>query len=198
MTVMTNEPGKNTEQWTVLGTFAQEDQATGALNALREADFHPEQVSVLSRDTATAEQLAVDTDMVADEAGRGAMTGTLLGGLAGWLIGLSAFAIPGVGPIVGAGIIGTTLAGAGLGAAAGGFVSALGTYGIPDVEARGYEEALKQGQVLLSVHANGTTEAARARAILQTNGSQSVRSFPYDEAGDDDDTPGLGSAAYVS
>jgi len=198
MTAMTNEPGANTEQWTVLGTFAQEARATGALNALREADFRPEQVSVISRDTATAEQLAVDTDMVADEAGRGAMTGTLLGGLAGWLIGLSAFAIPGVGPIIGAGIIGTTLAGAGLGATAGGFVGALGTYGIPAVEARGYEEELKQGQILLSVHANGTTEAARARAILQTNGSQSVRSFPHDEAGDDDDTPGLGSAAYVS
>jgi len=102
-----------------------------------------------------------------------------------------------VGPIVGAGIIGTTLAGAGLGAA-GGFVGALGTYGIPDVEARDYEEALKQGHVLPSVHANGTTEASRARAIFQRNGSQGVRSFPHDDAGNDDDTPGLGSADYVS
>ncbi len=198
MTATTDEPGKKAEQWTVLGTFAQETGATGALNALREAGFRPEQVSVISRDTATAAQLAADADMVADEAGRGAMAGTLLGGLAGWLIGLSAFAIPGVGPIVGAGIIGATLAGAGLGAAAGGFVGALGTYGIPDVEARGYEEALKQGHVLLSVHANGNSEAARARAIFTTNGSQSVRSFSQDDDSDDGDTPGLGSAAYVS
>lgn len=195
---MTSESGANTERWTVLGTFEREAQATGALNALREAGFPPEQVSVLSRDTATAAQLAADTDMVADEAGRGAMTGTLLGGLAGWLIGLSAFAIPGVGPIVGAGIIGTTLAGAGLGAAAGGFVGALGAHGIPDVEARDYEEALRQGHILLSFHANGTTEASRARAIFQANGSQGVRSFPQDDDGDDDSTPGLGSTAYVS
>ena len=198
MTAMTNEPETNTEQWTVLGTFEEETQATGALNALREASFRPEQVSVISRDTAAAKQLAADSDMVADEAGRGAMAGTLLGGLAGWLIGLSAFAIPGVGPIVGAGIIGTTLAGAGLGAAAGGFVGALGTYGIPDTEARDYEEALKEGHVLISVHANGNTEAARARAIFQTNGSQRVRSFPQDDKGDDEGTPGLGSMAYVS
>lgn len=118
MTAM-NEPDTNAERWTVLGTFAEGSAAMGALNALREAGFRPEQVSVISRNSATAAQLAADTDMVADEAGRGAMAGTLLGGLAGWLIGLSAFAIPGVGPIVGAGIIGTTLAGGGLGAAAG-------------------------------------------------------------------------------
>jgi len=198
MAAMTNEPGTGANQWTVLGTFAQEIEATGALNALREAGFRPEQVSVISRYTATAEQLAADTDMVADEAGRGAMTGTLLGGLAGWLIGLSAFAIPGVGPIVGAGIIGTTLAGTGLGAAAGSFIGALGTYGIPDVEARGYEEALKQGHVLLSVHATGSAEVARASAIFEANGSQSVRSFPHDDAGNDDGTPDLGTAAYVS
>ena len=198
MATTTDEPGTNAEQWTVLGTFAQGSAATGALNALREADFRAEQVSVISRDTATAEQLAADTDMVADEAGRSAMAGTLLGGLAGWLIGLSAFAIPGVGPIIGAGIIGTTLAGAGLGAAAGGFVGALGTYGIPEAEAQGYEEALRQGHVLLSVHATGTADAARARAIFTASGSQSVRSFPQEDAGDNDDTPGLGGAAYVS
>jgi uncharacterized membrane protein len=194
----TNEPGTNAEQSTVIGTFAQETTALGALNALREADFRAEQVSVISRDSAAAAHLAADADLVADEAGRGAMAGTLIGGLAGWLIGLSAFAFPGVGPIIGAGIIGTTLAGAGLGAAAGGFVGALGTYGIPDVEARDYEEALKQGQILISFHANDSIEAARARAIFTTNGSQSVRSFSQEDGGDDNDTPGLGSAAYVS
>jgi uncharacterized membrane protein len=198
MTAMMNEPGTSAERSTVLGTFAHETEAMRALEALREAGFRPEQVSVISRDTATTARLGTDTDMIADEAGRGAMTGTLLGGLAGWLIGLSAFAIPGVGPIVGAGIIGTTLAGAGLGAAAGGLVGALGTHGIPAVEARDYEEALQGGHILLAVHATTPTETARVRAILQRNGGRRVRSFPQDDTGNDDDTPGLGGVAYVS
>ena len=85
-----------------------------------------------------------------------------------------------------------------LGAAAGGFVGALGTYGIPEDEAREYEEALKQGHVLLSVHASGYTEAARVRAIFTTNGSQRIRSFSSGDDGDGDNTPGVGGAAYIA
>lgn len=191
--------GTTADPWTVIGVFEGADSATSALNELREANFAPEQVSVLSRDTATAAQLTTQADMVADEAGRGAVVGTLLGGIAGWLIGLSAFAIPGVGPIIGAGIIGTTLAGAGVGAAAGGLVGALGSYGIPDVEARGYEKSLRQGHILLAVHAPDEAAVARARAIFMAHDGYSVHAYAVGQEGTRGDDPrGPTGIGYVS
>ena len=47
------------------------------------------------------------------------------------MIGLGVIAIPGVGPIIAAGPLATTLAGAGIGAAAGGIIGALTDAGSP-------------------------------------------------------------------
>ena len=67
-----------------------------------------------------------------------ALGGAFVGGVAGWLVGISALVLPGIGPIVGAGIIVPTLAGAGLGAVAGRLIGAPGE-----------EEAARGGSVLL-------------------------------------------------
>jgi len=140
-----------TDRRTVMGVFQDLDNATQALNALRDGGFTPEQVSVVARDARATKELAENTDMVSEDAGKGAVVGTVLGGLAGWLVGISALAIPGIGPIVGAGIIGTTLAGAGIGAAAGGLIGALVGMGIPEEDANFYAEGVKRGGVLVTV-----------------------------------------------
>jgi hypothetical protein len=49
---------------------------------------------------------------IAKGAGAGLVTGGILGGLAGWLVGVGALAIPGVGPIIAKGALGTALSGA--------------------------------------------------------------------------------------
>jgi len=170
-----------TDHRTVIGVFEDVDSATRALNALRDAGFTPEQVSVLARDSRVTREVADNTDMVAEDAGKGAIVGTILGGLAGWLIGISALAIPGIGPVVGAGIIATTLAGAGLGAAAGGLIGALGSYGVPEEDARAYEESVRQGSVLLTVHATSEAQAQQAQHIFEDRGGRSVRSYGIDQ-----------------
>lgn len=176
---MTGEPMMN-DRRTVIGVFENVDSATQALNALREDGFTPEQVSVMARDSRTTRELAENTDMVAEDAGKGAVVGTVLGGLAGWLVGISALAIPGIGPVVGAGIIATTLAGAGIGAAAGGLIGALGSYGVPEEDARLYEESVRQGSVLMSIHADNEVQAQRAHSIFESYGGRSVRSYGVD------------------
>jgi hypothetical protein len=50
----------------------------------------------------------------------------------GWLVGIGALAIPGVGPFIAAGPIMAALAGAGVGAAVGGLAGALVGMGIPE------------------------------------------------------------------
>ncbi len=171
------------EPRTVVGIFDGTNKAIEALNELREADFSAEQISVVARDTEATTEIAEQTDLVAEEAGKGALVGTFLGGVAGWLIGISALAIPGIGPVIGAGIIGTALAGAGIGAAAGGLIGALGVYGIPEEDARGYEEEVRQGGVLLTVHAGSAEQAAQAQTIFERIGGNRTQAYPATVAG---------------
>lgn len=165
---------------TVVGVFADPDDAEGALTALRAADFASEQVSVVAKDTQTSRDMVASTEMGAD-AGAGAGTGVVLGGLTGgvigWLVGIGALAIPGIGPVVAAGVLATTLGGAAVGAAAGGLIGALVDLGVPEEEAGAYEESVRQGGILLTVQANSDDEARLARATFDHHGGSAVRAY---------------------
>jgi uncharacterized protein (TIGR02271 family) len=80
-----------------------------------------------------------------------AVAGGAIGGLAGLLLGLGAFAIPGVGPIIGAGPLAAALTGAAIGAAGGGLLGALVGWGIPETEAGYYAEGVNRGGTLVAV-----------------------------------------------
>lgn len=102
---------------------------------------------------------------VAEGAGKGATTGGLIGGGAGLLAGLGMLAIPGLGPVVAAGWLASTAAGALIGAvaggAAGGLLGALKEAGHSDEEANVYAEGVRRGGALVSVK----TDEARATEI---------------------------------
>lgn len=173
----TTGSGATSGRQTVVGMFEGMERAERALNGLKDAGFTPEQVSVVAKDKRDVQQMSENTDMVAEGAGAGAVTGSLLGGVAGFLVGISALVIPGIGPIVGAGIIGSTLAGAGIGAATGGLIGALTAEGVSEDDARGYEESVKQGGILLSVRANSDTQAQQAHQVFQSAGGADVRGY---------------------
>src|ERR1700741_4457113 len=82
----------------------------------------------------------------------GASSGAVLGGALGWLVGIGALAIPGVGPFIAAGPIVAALAGAGVGGAVGRITGGLLGLGIPEFEAKRYEGRVMKGGILLSVH----------------------------------------------
>jgi len=141
---------------TAVGVFDDRDDAQDAINALRDAGFDPSQISVLARDRGTATTLAEDTGTEAGTgAATGALAGGLLGGVAGWLVGIGALAIPGVGPIIAAGPLAAALGGAAIGAAGGGIIGALTGAGVPEDEARFYDEEFKRGGIVVSVTAPG-------------------------------------------
>jgi len=160
----------------VVGVFDGPNHAETALNQLRSAGFQPEQVSVVARDQGETRQMAENTGM-GEGVATGAVTGGVLGGVAGFLVGISALVIPGIGPIVGSGILLSTLAGAGIGAAAGGLIGALGEHGVPEEDARGYEEHVRQGSILLTVHANSDEQAHEAHRILEGGRGGQVRAY---------------------
>src|SRR5206468_4762230 len=84
----------------------------------------------------------------------GAGTGAVVGGALGWLAGIGALAIPGLGPFIAAGPIMAALAGAGVGGTVGGVTGALIGLGIPEYEAKRYEGRITKGGILLSVHSD--------------------------------------------
>jgi hypothetical protein len=104
----------------------------------------------------------------------------------GWLLGIGALAIPGLGPFIAAGPIMAALAGAGVGGAVGGIGGALIGMGIPEYEAKRYEGRVKDGGILLSVHTDISDLAKQAKEILKRTGAQDISSTG--EARSDDST----------
>jgi hypothetical protein len=163
---------------TIAGLFPDRVSAEQAIDALKAAGFTGDQIGVAMRDrTAQGDLIAETETQAADGAATGAIGGGLLGGLTGFLIGIGALAIPGLGPVVAGGILasafgvagGTTLAGLGIGAAAGGVVGALVSVGIPELEARHFETGFRAGAVLVTVDAGA--RVLEALAILDRHGA---------------------------
>ena len=104
-------------------------------------------------------------------AGEGATVGAVWGGL----VGLAALLIPGVGPFIAFGALGAALTGVVTGAVVGGITAALVDFsGIPEDEARGYEQQLRDGKTLVAVKARDE-DSAEVRRILDEIGSGTVR-----------------------
>lgn len=159
-----------------IGTFSSKQKAEKALNQLRSSGFAMDRVSVLAKDSDRSESIggaSTMTDRGDNEAqegtGIGAVTGTVLGGVGGLLVGLEALIIPGIGPFLAAGTIATTLAGAGIGAAGGALVGALTGAGIPEEDAQLYSEQISRGDYLVMLEGS-QKEIDRAGSILQTSG----------------------------
>jgi hypothetical protein len=155
---------------TVVALYDNLDTAQTAVKELLDNGFSRDDISVVrtnqqgdytSGNVNDSNANAGDANGIAAGAGIGAV----LGGLAGLLVGLGALAIPGIGPIIAAGPIATTLAGAGLGAATGGLVGALADAGIPEGEAGYYAEGVRRGGTLVTVRASEDT-VSRATEIM--------------------------------
>src|ERR1700683_756697 len=109
----------------VFGIAKTESQAITIADQLKAAGFSENDVSVLFPDKEGTRDFAHEQHTKAPEgAATGAGTGAVLGGAFGWIVGIGALAIPGLGPFIAAGPIMAALAGAGVGAAAGGVAGA--------------------------------------------------------------------------
>ncbi|MFT9850550.1 general stress protein [Aneurinibacillus sp. REN35] len=150
---------------TLVGVFHTRDNATKVVEALKVMGYRPEDISVIVKDRSEIRSIEKAAGTKVNEGlATGAVTGGMLGGLTGLLVGIGALTIPGIGPIVAAGPIATTLGGAALGASALGLMGALIGMGIPENEARDYEKHVKNGDILVLVNAHDQ----QARQIMQT------------------------------
>jgi hypothetical protein len=159
----------NANTHTIVGVFPTPQIAKSAVSELEASGFSRDQISVLTT--------AADAPHLGPVAATGSQEDigekAAIGGAAGFILGIAALAIPGVGPILAAGPLAAALTGAAAGAATGGLIGVFTKEGIPEEAAKRYSKAVDSGRVMVSVH----TDAARvdqAAGILDQSGAIDV------------------------
>lgn len=177
---------------TISAMFDRYDDATDAVTDLEVAGVPSSDISVVASNgdefhRETRDTPADKSDAGAD-AGIGAGVGAAIGGAGGLLAGLGIMAIPGVGPVVAAGWLISTAAGAVAGAlaggATGGIVGALTGSGVPEDDANVYAEGVRRGGTLVTarvaevdrerlqelLHGTIAVDVAQRRGTYQSEG----------------------------
>ncbi len=162
----------------VFGIYATRTAVEASIGDLNRAGFPSADISVL-----LPQNLAGSQDMRTEKATKapegataGAVSGGVIGGTLGLLAGIGALAIPGVGPLIAAGPIIAALTGVGVGGAVGTLAGALIGMGIPEYNAKRYEDRLSKGGILLSVHCDTSEQIKAAKRILEASGAEDVSS----------------------
>ena len=167
----------------VFGIVKSYPQAEQLVDRLQSAGFAASEISVLLPDNQGKHDFGhVKATKAPEGVTTGAATGGVAGGTLGLLAGIGALAIPGVGPFIAAGPIMAALSGAALGATTGGLVGGLIGLGIPEIEAKRYEDKLKTGNYLIAVHAKDSDEERRAKEIFKSDGAEDVSTSSMSKA----------------
>lgn len=162
---------------TIVGSFDSFNDAHQVANDLRAAGFLDSDISIVANNAAGEyredPRVTTTKDTDTSATAKGAVAGAVVGGSAGLAASLAGLAIPGIGPIIAAGPIVATLAGAGTGAVAGGLIGGLVDLGVPESDAQYYAESVRRGGALVTVRAD-ESRADEVSAILRRHGAVDI------------------------
>lgn len=159
----------------IVGIANTRQQVEAVLHELDEHAVPPANISVLLRDydetldTGDVETTKIPTDTTA-ETDEGGIGGAALGALAG----SGTLDYPSMGSFVAMGPIMDALSGAAVGATGGGFVSELLGLGIPESEAKIYENRIQNGGSLIAVHVSDPDQQGPIREILERQNLEDI------------------------
>ena len=155
-----------------VGVFKDPHEVWEALRALKAAGFDSDDIGVAVLHAPEGGEAALADENLhrirIDET-TGILAGGVLGGVAGWLLGAAAVAVPGLGALIAAGALVGAVGGAGLGAAAGGLIGLLVDHGLSHEEATYYHEQVRLGATLVTVR--DSSRAEQAYEIMQQHGA---------------------------
>lgn len=155
----------------IVGLFRSQADAERAIQGLKDAGIYESRIGVAMQDRDGKLDLAEGNGGTPGSAGGGALAGAwsggILGGIVGLLAGVEALAIPGVGPIIAGGPLASALAGSGN--VAGELVGTLVRMGVPEGDARYFDQGFRDGGVLVSALAG--SRISEAREILRASGA---------------------------
>ncbi|MDX6272490.1 MAG: hypothetical protein QOD28_3713 [Acidobacteriota bacterium] len=168
---------------TVAGIFQTRADGERAVESLRGLGLSEANLSLLTPGTSAPEAESDVETSDTEQPGMGNALGGLVGGAMGAAGGMTLGAaaasllVPGVGPIMAAGIVGAALFGAGgaaAGMAAGGALEDTIAHGLPHDELFVYEDALRQGRTVVIAQVENDEQAKGARNALDAAGAESV------------------------
>jgi hypothetical protein len=161
----------------VFGIYPKYASVVSALEVFKDAGFRKTDISILYPENVGTKDFGhVKATKAPEGAAAAGGTGAVIGGAVGWLAGIGAIAIPGLGPFIAAGPIMAALAGGAVGGAVGGIGGALVGMGIPEYEAKRYEGRVKKGGILFSVHSDDSKWTKRAKEIFERTGAEDIAS----------------------
>lgn len=167
----TTQTGRVGNGGVVVAAFDDRDAAEYALDALRQAGFHHDDLGFAIRGT-DAVQGGMLTDAEGAKDGKGAAAGMVTGGIVGGVIAAVVALIPGFGPVLAGGVLASFFGGAIAGTAVGGILGAMTGLGISEHEARFYQTHFNEGKAIIAVRAGA--RAADARDLLTRAGGLHV------------------------
>lgn len=151
----------------VTATFKTRTAAEDTLRSLENIGVTDEQISLVVTDETRGNSFNIKEGSKMDEgAAAGATAGGIIGAALGALATATAIAIPGLNIVV-TGAVVASLAGLGAGAAAGGLVGALIGAGIPEHEAKIYEDEIKSGAILIAVKPENGDQKKKIKEIFE-------------------------------
>ncbi len=156
---------ENSNGHLVTGMFRDKDSADRAYSTLQSRGYSNNDVHLIMSDDTRKKHFAgeVKRTELGTKAMEGAGTGSAIGGTLGAIAGAVAaigttLLIPGLGIVV-AGPLAAAAAGAGAGGLTGGIIGALVGSGIPEERAVLYEKGVKEGNIVMGVHARNAEDA---------------------------------------
>src|SRR5438105_2799666 len=153
---------------TVVGHFEDAASANAAYERLLQRGFSRDDITVIGRGQEGRKDGTEPGDHVT--AGEGAAAGTIFG----LLFGAAAMLIPGIGPVVAVGPLTAAVAGAVTGGVTGAIVGGVGGAlihaGVPEEEARYYEDRFKTSGYLVTVRADDDRYDEARRIFAEASG----------------------------
>jgi len=160
------------------GLFRDRESAERAYGSLSSRGYGKDDVNLLMSEDTRKKYFAGDDSELGtkawEDAGKGAAIG---GGVGATLAAIAAIgttlALPGIGLLI-AGPIAAALAGGGAGALTGGLIGALVGHGIPEEQAKQYEQGIKDGGIVMGVNPRTTEDGDYLETEWRNNRAESL------------------------
>jgi hypothetical protein len=158
------------------GLYKSFSEASNAIRWLEKSGIPRGEIRVITSQNLTKEGIVEDPHSKAPEGfAIGAASGGTVGAIVAGISAAGAIATGGASlGLIAAGPVAAALAGAGAGAAAGSVVGGMVGAAIPEVDQKIFEQAIREGAVLIGVQTEDNDMQRTVKATLQATGAEKV------------------------
>lgn len=162
---------------TRFGVFQTREAAERAIEDLKAKGYKSDQIGLLYKNAGGSTTKLDGAGVPDTKAPEGAALGAAAGAVGGAAVGAGIIAgvIPVIGPVLALGTLGTILVNAAGGAAIAGIAGALIGWGVPEEDAKYYENEVKAGRYLVTVDAGDRDDA---RGVFTRHGEYDRANAP--------------------